>query len=92
MTVFSEPPELEVFLDGSKVGQTPVWLERVQQGFHKLRVEDPEKKIHVEPGKRLRVGLFKGDFVVFPEKESYLFTSVPLYTPSLKFSLLLTFA
>ena len=72
VTVFSEPPELEVFLDGSKVGQTPVWLEDVAQGFHKLRVKDAEKEVYVEPGKGLRVGLFKGDFVVFPEKERKL--------------------
>jgi hypothetical protein len=72
VTVFSEPPELEVFLDGSKVGQTPLWLERVSQGFHKLRVKDVEKEIHLEAGKGLRVGLLKGDFVVFPEKEKKL--------------------
>jgi hypothetical protein len=64
VTVFSEPPELEVFLDGSKVGQTPLWLERVSQGFHKLRVKDVETEIHLEAGKGLRVGLFKGDLVL----------------------------
>jgi hypothetical protein len=72
VTVFSEPPELEVFLDGSKVGQTPLWLERVSQGLHKLRVKDIETEIHLEAGKGLRVGLLKGDFVVFPEKERKL--------------------
>jgi hypothetical protein len=54
LIVFSEPPEVDVFLDGSKVGQTPLWLEKVKEGTHKLQIKDREKEIYVKEG------LFKG--------------------------------
>ena len=60
LIVFSEPPEFEVLLDGSKVGQAPAWLERVKEGTHKLQINNREKEICVKEGKTLKVGLFKG--------------------------------
>ena len=54
LIVFSEPPVFDVLLDGSKVGQTPIWLERVKEGTHKLQIKDLEKKIYVKEGKTLR--------------------------------------
>ena len=32
LTVVSEPPGLKVYLDGSELGQTPIWLMEVQAG------------------------------------------------------------
>jgi hypothetical protein len=69
LVVFSEPPEFDVLLDGSKVGQTPVWLERVKEGTHKLKIGDLEKEIYVKEGKTLKVGLFKGRFITRLEEE-----------------------
>jgi len=69
LVVFSEPPEFDVFLDGSKAGQTPVWLERVKEGTHKLKIGDLEKEIYVKEGKTLKVGLFKGRFITRLEEE-----------------------
>jgi len=69
LVVFSEPPEFDVFLDGSKVGQTPVWLERVKEGTHILQIKDLEKEIYVKEGKTLKVGLFKGRFITRLEEE-----------------------
>jgi len=69
LVVFSEPPEFDVFLDGSKVGQTPVWLERVKEGTHKIQIKDLEKEIYVKEGKILKVGLFKGRFITRLEEE-----------------------
>ena len=69
LVVFSEPPEFDVFLDGSKVGQTPVWLERVKEGTHILQIKDLEKEIYVKEGKTLKVGLFKGRFITRMEEE-----------------------
>jgi hypothetical protein len=69
LIVFSEPPEVDVFLDGSKVGQTPVWLERVKEGTHKLQIKDLEKEIYVKEGRTLKVGLFKGRFITRLEEE-----------------------
>jgi hypothetical protein len=69
LTVLSEPPGLEVFLDGSKVGHTPLWQEKIDPGFHKLRVKDSETDLIIKEGKTLRMGLFKGSFITLPEKK-----------------------
>ena len=69
LTVFSEPPGLNVFLDGSDVGKTPLWLDRVEPGTHHLRIEDTEKEVHLKPTQPLKVGLFKGSFIILPEEK-----------------------
>jgi hypothetical protein len=69
LTVVSEPPDLEVFLDGSEIGQTPVWHKEVKPGFHKLRVRDSERDIFVEPGKTTTVSYFKGSFIDVPREQ-----------------------
>ncbi len=63
LTVVSEPPGLDAFLDGSNIGETPVWLTDVKPGMHTLKVKDSETQIHVQPGKTLQVSLFKGSFI-----------------------------
>jgi PEGA domain len=65
LNVFSEPPRMDVYLDGEKVGATPLWLRQVEAGPHKLKVEESEKDVQVEKGKAARIGLFKGSFVTF---------------------------
>jgi hypothetical protein len=71
LTVFSEPPGLEVFLDQSNIGKTPIHAVEVTPGPHSLRVKDTENEIHVIPGKPLRLSWFKGTFIKIkePEKE-----------------------
>jgi len=69
LVIFSEPPELDVFLDGSRIGQTPVWLERVKEGTYKLQIKDLEKELYVKAGRTLKVGLFKGRFITRLEEE-----------------------
>ena len=70
VSVFSEPVGLDAFLDGSKIGKTPVWLKSVEPGLHVLKVKDSETEIHVLPGKTLQVTLFKGSFIkTVKEKE-----------------------
>ena len=64
LTVVSEPPGLRVFLDGSKIGKTPIWLKQVKPGPHKLRVKQSETDIYVKPGKILQISLFKDSFVI----------------------------
>jgi len=44
----------DVSLDGSEVGQTPLRLEKIKEGTHKLQIKDREKEIYVKEG------LFKG--------------------------------
>jgi len=70
LVVVSEPPKLEVFLNGTKIGQTPVWLKEVEAGPHTLRVGDSEETdILLESGKRLDLAYFKGSFIEIPEKK-----------------------
>jgi hypothetical protein len=40
LSVFSEPPALNVLLDGVKIGKTPVLSKEVTSGVHILRVKD----------------------------------------------------
>jgi len=72
LTVVSEPPGLEVFLDGSEIGQTPVWMKQVKRGPHKLRVRRSETDVYVETGKMLTLSFFKGSFIVVPNKKEAL--------------------
>lgn len=69
MAIFSEPPNLEVYLDGKKVGNTPLWLSEVKSGLHTVRIEKAETEANVRPGMGLKIGLFKGSFVSFPDKD-----------------------
>ena len=69
LTVFSEPPQLDVYLDEKKVGQTPVSLKHVQAGFHKLRVEHSETDIYLEPGGTVQLSLYKGSFINLPKEK-----------------------
>ena len=71
LSVFSEPSGLEVFLDQSNIGKTPIHDVEVTPGPHRLRVKDTENEIHVIPGKPIRLSWFKGTFIKIkePEKE-----------------------
>ena len=69
LTVVSEPPGLKVFLDGAEIGETPVWLNEVKPGSHKLRVRRSETEVFVEPGKKVTLSYFKGSFIVLPEEK-----------------------
>ena len=69
ISVFSEPPGLDVFLDNSKIGKTPIVSLDVEPGTHSLKVKDSEKEIYIMPGKSIQLSLFKGDFIEIQEKE-----------------------
>jgi hypothetical protein len=63
LSIVSEPPGAEVFLDGASVGQTPIEID-VPAGLHKVRLAapggGPEKRqnVHVKAGRtaEVRVG------------------------------------
>lgn len=69
LIVVSEPPGLEVYLDESPIGETPLLLKDVKPGLHKLRVKKEETDIFVEPGGTFRISLFKGSFINIPKPE-----------------------
>jgi hypothetical protein len=66
LTVVSEPPGLKVALDGKGLGKTPAFLVEVKSGLHTLKVRNLETEIYLEPGKILKVSLFKDEFVQVP--------------------------
>jgi len=71
LSVFSEPPELDVLLDGVNIGKTPVILKEVTSGAHTLRVKGTEKEIIVPPGKSLQLSFFKDVLIEIPEKKPH---------------------
>ena len=70
LSVFSEPPELDVLLDGVKIGKTPIISKEVTSGVHILRIKDTEKEITILSEKSLKLSLFKGSLIEIPEKKA----------------------
>ena len=64
--VSSEPPGLEVQMDGTLIGETPVDLRSVDPGVHVIQVKRSEIEIYVEPGKSVKLSWFKGSFIEIP--------------------------
>jgi hypothetical protein len=69
LSVFSEPPGLDVALEGAIIGKTPIFLDEMKPGSHRLQVKDSETDITVEPGKTLQISLFKDKFILIPETD-----------------------
>jgi len=70
LSVFSEPPGLEVALEGTIIGNTPLFLDDVKPGIHRLRVKNSETDITIEPGKTLQISLYKGKFVLIQDTDN----------------------
>ena len=68
LSVFSEPPGLDVALDGDGIGKTPIISKVVASGTHGLRVNGEETEIYIGPGKDLRLSLHSGSFIEIPEE------------------------
>ncbi len=68
LAVSSEPPGLDVKMDGTVIGETPVVLQEVEPGIHVIRVKDSEIEIYVTRGKSTKVSWFRGTFIQIPEE------------------------
>ena len=68
LSVFSEPPALEIWLDGKVIGKTPLVSVELSSGAHVLRIEGSEAKIFISPRKATSLSWFKGSFIQIPEK------------------------
>ena len=66
LAVFSEPPGLDVTLNGDGFGKTPISLDGLKSGTHRLRVKNSETDITIEPGKTLQISLYKDKFILIP--------------------------
>jgi len=67
LSVVSEPPGLEVRLDGTVIGKTPIFSAKFPLGTHKLRIRGSETDIQLTAGKTFTVSWFKGAFIEVPE-------------------------
>lgn len=67
LNVLSEPPGIEVQVDGRLIGKTPVFSARFPPGVHVLRIKDSETEIHLAAGKTFAISWFKGSFIEIPE-------------------------
>jgi hypothetical protein len=70
LSVFSEPPALNVLLDGVNIGKTPVISKEVTSGVHILQVKDTEKEITILSGESIQLSLFKDSLIEIPEKKA----------------------
>jgi hypothetical protein len=76
LTVFSEPPGQVVKIDGAPVGKTPLRIQEVVPGAHRLQVSNSITEINLEPGTAFHISLFKNKFIQFqvvkkePEQQS----------------------
>jgi hypothetical protein len=66
LSVFSEPPGLEVALEGTLIGKTPLFLDEVSPGSHRLQIKNSETDITIEPGKTLKISLYNDKFILIP--------------------------
>ncbi len=69
LNVTSEPPGLEVLLDGSAIGSTPVWRKDVKPGIHELQIGDSPAEVRVRPGETKSFILFRGSVNELPKKD-----------------------
>jgi hypothetical protein len=67
LAIFSEPPQLEVYLNGEKAGRTPLWMRQVETGPHTIKIADAETIVHIGKDEKLTLGFFKGSFVIRSE-------------------------
>jgi hypothetical protein len=69
LSVFSEPPGLDVEMDGALIGKTPVVDLKVESGRHVIRLQNVEAEIDAEPGQSVKLSWFKGAFIRIPVEE-----------------------
>ena len=70
LSVFSEPPGLDVLLDGINIGKTPVIAKQATPGTHVLRIKETEKEIVILSEKSLQLSFFKDSLIEIPEKKA----------------------
>ncbi len=63
LSVYSEPPAIDLWVDGKKMGKTPVTSIQLQPGEHLLRLGDSEQKISITSGRSSTYSWFKGALI-----------------------------
>lgn len=67
LNLSSDPSGLEVTLDGSEIGRTPVWQKAVNPGVHNLQIGDSPTEVSVRPGETKALSLFQGSLIEVPK-------------------------
>ena len=70
LSVFSEPPKMDVYLDGKKIGITPVFSQVVSSGSHLLQVGEAEKELYILSDKLQQFSVYKGRIIEIPGKSN----------------------
>ena len=70
LSVYSEPPGLQVMMDGTEIGSTPVIEVDVKPGTHLLKINESETEIYIVPGEPLYLSWHKGSFMEIQKKVS----------------------
>jgi len=68
LSVFSEPPKMDVYLDGKKIGVTPIFSHVDSSGRHILQVGEAENEIYILSGESQQFSIYKGRLVQIPVK------------------------
>jgi hypothetical protein len=66
LNVLSEPPGIEVQIDGRVIGKTSVFSVELLPAVYILRIGDSETDIHIVVGKTTSISWFKGTFIAIP--------------------------
>ena len=67
LKVLSEPPGMEVHVDGRLLGETPIFSARLPAGAHVLRIQDAKIHLCLASGRTTAISWFKGRFIEIPE-------------------------
>jgi len=75
LNVLSEPPGIDVQLDGIVIGKTPIFSTQLTPGSHVLRMKGSETDIYLDAGKTFTITWFKGSFIKIPKRPNLLLKS-----------------
>ena len=65
LTVFNEPPDLNVKLDGISIGTAPIRIKALDPGPHNLQVGESTTEIYIESDQTFHISLFRDRFIQF---------------------------
>lgn len=69
VSLFSEPPGLEVFINEKSAGLTPARRVSLKPGTHSLQIEGSDFQFEIAAGQRFQISFFNGQFIKKPTPE-----------------------
>jgi hypothetical protein len=68
LSVFSEPPEISVSINGKQAGATPLVDLQIAEGVHLISIAKEKTEVYVPVGKSVRLSYFRGRFINLGQK------------------------